>query len=428
MRRALPTLVLCLAVPAALAVPPKRGPAAVHGLDLAGMDRAVAPGDDFYAHANGAWARRTAIPADRGSFGVSQQVADLTDARTASLIKAAAAAKAPAGSDPRKIGEFYTSFMDERRIEARGLAPMRPIFAAIGSIRDRADLARYLGATLRADVDALNATNLSTTNLFGLWVAQDLDEPTRYSPFLLQGGLGLPERTYYLDASEEMAAIRSRYRDHVAAMLRLAGLPGGTARAAAVLALETRMAQVHASREDTDDVKKGNNHWTRADFTRRAPGLDWEAFFTAAQLQKAEAFVVWQPGACQGLSALTAEVPLDTWKDYLTFHALQHRAPVLPKAVADQSFAFYGKVLSGASKPPPRWKTGVSQTNLALGQAVGRAYVARYFPATEKARAQQLVANIIAAFRLRIERLDWMTAATKARAVAKLATLKVGVG
>jgi len=429
MRGSLPLLTLCL-VPALVAAPPKAAPHGSNlvGLDLAGMDRSVAPGDDFFAYANGAWVKRTEIPADRGSYGIGREVADLTDRRTAALIKAAAAAKAPAGSDLRKIGDCYTSFMDEKAIETKGLTPLRPTFQAIGAIGDRKALARYLGTTLRADVDVLNATNYYTANVLGLWVAQDLDQPDRYAPFLLQGGLGLPERSYYLDPSEGMAAVRTQYNTHVAAMLKLAGLSNVLERAAAVVDLETRMAKAHAGREESGDVQKGNNHWSRADFARNAPGLDWEAFFAASGLAQAETFVVWQPGAVTGLSALATEVPLDVWKDYLTFHALQHWARVLPKAVADQSFAFYGKVLSGASKPLDRWKTGVAVTNQALGEAVGKAYVAKYFPPAEKARAQQMVAKIKDAFRIRIEHLDWMSPATKTKAIAKLDALKVGVG
>ena len=432
MRRVLPPFLVCLMVPALVAAPPKAGPvtaaAETSGLDLSGMDRSVAPGDDFYAYANGSWAKRTVIPADRGSFGVGDEVSDLTDRRTATLIKAAAASKAPTGSDHRKIGDYFTSFMDEKTIKARGLAPLKPILKAIAAIGDRKQLAHYLGTTLRADVDVLNATNYYTPNLFGLWVAQDLDEPTRYAPFLLQGGLGLPERTYYLAPSERMTKVRAQYLSHVAAMLKLVGVPGASSRANAVVDLETRMAKAHTSREESGDVLKGNNHWTRADFGRKAPGLDWETFFTAAGLEQPEVFVVWQPEAFAGLSALTAEAPLEVWKDYLTFHAIQKRSRVLPKAVENQSFAFFGKVLNGASKPRERWVYAVSATNQALGEVVGKAYVARYFPPSEKARAEQMVANIIAAFRNRIEHLDWMSPETKTRALDKLATLKVGVG
>jgi len=429
MRRSLTSLALCLAVPLLVAAPPKEGAAAKsRGLDLAGMDRSVAPGDDFYAHANGAWVKRTVIPADRGGYGVGNEVADLTDRRTAALIKAAAAAKAPAGSELRKVADYYTSFMDVKTIEAKGLAPLQPTFQAIAAIQDRRQLAHYLGTTLRADVDVLNATNYETPNLFGLWVAQDLDEPSRYAPFLLQGGLSLPERSYYLDPAPGMAAIRTQFLAHVEAMLKLAGVPDAPARAAAVVDLETRMAKVHASREESGDVLKGNNHWRRADFSAKAPGLDWEVFFGAAELRLANTFVVWQPATFTGLSALTAEVPLATWKDYLTFHALQKAAPVLPKSVVDQSFAFYGKVLGGTPLAQPRWKTAVAATNQALGEVVGKAYVAKFFPPSEKARAQAMVANIVNAFRARIEHLAWMSPETKAKAIAKLATLKVGVG
>ncbi|MCE1204397.1 MAG: M13 family metallopeptidase [Holophagaceae bacterium] len=425
MRRFASSLVFCLAVPVLAATPPKAGN---RGLDLAGMDRTVAPGDDFFAYANGGWVKRTEIPGDRGSFGVDHEVTDLTDRRVAALIKAAAAAKAPAGSEQRKIGDCFTSFMDEKAIEAKGLEPLQPTFQAIAAIRDRKDLARYLGTTLRADVDVLNATNYYTANLFGLWVAQDLDEPTKYSPFLLQGGLGMPERSYYLDPSEGMAKIRAKYLAHVTAMLKLAGVPQAETRAKTVLDLETRMATAHAGREESGDVLKGNNHWRRADFGAKAPGLDWEAYFASAGLSQPETFVVWQPGAFQGISALTAEVSLEVWKDYLTFHALQGRARVLPKAVAEQSFAFYGQVLSGAAKPRERWVYGVAVTNQALGEAIGKAYVAKYFPPSEKARAQKMVTNLIAAFRARIAALAWMSPETKAKAFAKLDTLKVGVG
>ena len=427
MRRFAIPLAFCLTIPAWVAAPPKAA-APDLGLDLAGMDRSVAPGDDFFAFGNGAWVKRTEIPADLGSFGVGQEVTDLTDLRVAALIKGAAASKAPAGSDLRKIGDCFTSFMDEKTIEAKGLGPMRPLLSAIDAIRDRQELARYLGTTLRADVDILNATKIDTANLFGLWVAQDLDDPTRYAPFLIQGGLGMPERSYYLDPSEKMVAVRAQYHAHVAAMLKLAGLPDAATRAAAVVAFETRIAKVHANREDSGDVMKGNNHWTRADFGAKAPGLDWESFFAAAELTQPQVFVVWQPSAVTGLSALVAAEPLATWKDYLTFHALQQRARVLPKAVVEQSFAFFGKVLSGATQQRDRWKTGVDLTNQALGEVVGKAYVARHFPPSEKARAQKMVAHIIAAFRRRIEQLEWMSPATKAKAIAKLATLKVGVG
>ena len=399
-----------------------------HGVDVAGMDRSAKPGDAFYEYANGNWLKQTEIPADRSTYGAGAMLTEVVDRRVAELIQQAAKDSAPSGSERQQIGQFYTSFMDTAAIDAAGLRPLQPTLDSIAAIRDRTDLARFLGSTLRADVDAFNNTNFYTENLFGLWVAQDLDDPTHYSPFLFQGGLGMPERSYYLDSSTTMATIRGKYRDHVAAMLGLAGALDTAAKATAIAALETRIAQAHWTREASGDVEKGNNHWARADFPAKAPGLEWDRYFTAAGLDRAPRFVVWQPSAITGISALTASEPLDTWKAYLAFHAIQSRAALLPARFDRESFAFYGPVLTGAKQQRDRWKRAVAATNEALGFAVGRLYVARYFPPAEKARAQAMVRNLIAAFRARIDRLDWMAPATKREAKAKLAVLKVGVG
>jgi putative endopeptidase len=409
------------------AAPAPSVPASV-GLDLAGIDRSVAPGADFFAYANGTWMKTTEIPADRATYGVGAAVAELTNQRTNELIQQAAGANAPAGSEMRKIGDYYASYMDEAGIEAKGLAPLRPELDRINAIADRRALARVLGATLRADVDVLNATNLYTDNLFGLWVAQDLDEPTRYVPFILQGGLDMPDRVYYLDPSPRMTELRATYRAHIASVLSLAHVPDAQARAARIFDLEHEMAQVHGTREDAADVKKGNNHWTRKQFDTAAPGLDWSEFFTAAGLARQEDFVVWQPSALTGLSALVASEPLETWKDYLVFHAIEHRASLLPKAFGDEAFAFHGTVLAGTPARRERWKQAVDATSVALGEAVGRLYVERYFPPAAKARVEGMVRHILTAFGRRIDDLGWMAPATKAQAKAKLAALKVGVG
>jgi putative endopeptidase len=398
------------------------------GLDTAGMDRAVAPGSDFFAYANGTWLKHTAIPADRAAYGTGAIVTELTERRTVGLIQDAAKARAGAGPDVRKVGDFYASFMDESAVERAGVRPLQPTLDRIAAIGNRDDLARFLGSTLRADVDVLNSTNLYTDNIFGLWVAQDLDDPTRYSPFLLQGGLGMPDREYYLDPSPRMTEIRAKYRAHIAGVLELAHVSDDDARATRVLELERRIAEVHWSREDAGDVLKGNNHWVREDFGVRAPGLDWDAYFVGAGLEDAPDFVVWQPSAFSGISALTASVPLDTWKDYLAYHAVEHFAGYLPKAFVSESFAFNGKVIQGVDRLRDRWKRGVDATSAALGEAVGKLYVERYFSAAEKARAQAMVANIVAAFAERIDRLPWMAPETKVKAKAKLAVLKVGVG
>jgi putative endopeptidase len=401
--------------------------AGASGVDRAGMDPSVQPGDDFFGYANGGWIKTHEIPADRATYGTGSIVQELTSKRTAELI-AEAARDAPAGSDARKVGDYYGSYLDEAAIAARGAAPLAPALERIAAIADRRALATALGATLRADVDVLNNTNLDTPNLFGLWIAQDLSDPTHHAAFLLQGGLGLPDRDYYLDASPRMAEIRERYQAHVAAMLGLAGLSDDAARAAQVVALEHAIAAAHAPRIDTEDVKKGNNHWTRAELADRAPGLDWAAFLAAAGLDRQPRFVIWQPAALVGLAALVGSQPLDAWKDWLAFHAIEHRADVLPRPFDDERFAFHGKVLTGTPQQRERWKRAVDATSAALGDAVGKLYVTRYFPASEKARAEQMVKNEVAAFARRIDNLAWMTPATKAKAKAKLAVLRVGVG
>ncbi|HVV82703.1 MAG TPA: M13 family metallopeptidase [Kofleriaceae bacterium] len=412
---------------AAAAAPVDAAPAAAsQGLDVEGMDRSVAPGDDFFAFANGGWLAHTQIPPDRSAYGSGAILTELTDKRTADLIKQAASA--PAGSEARKVGDFYSTFMAEDEIEQKGLAPLQPGLAAIDAIADAHALARALGGTVRADVDAINNTNFTTPNIFGLWVAQDLDDPSRYLPFLLQGGLGLPDRDYYLDASPKMAELRTQYTAHIAAMLKLAGIADPDAKAHRIFDLEHAIAQAHASRADSEDVTKGDNHWRRADFAKRAPGLDWEAFFAGVGLDHAADFVVWHPSAVTGVAALVKSQPLSTWKEYLTFHAIEAHADVLPRAFVDETFAFYGKTLSGTPVLRERWKRAVSATSAAMGQAIGKLYVAKYFPASEKARAEAMVANIIAAFGTRIDGLTWMSPATKEKAKAKLAALKVGVG
>src|SRR3954464_12087277 len=398
------------------------------GIDVAGMDRSVKPGDDFFAYANGTWLKNTEIPPDKSAYGAGGILVDITDRRVADLIQEMAKGSASAGSEKKMIGDYYSSFLDTTTIDAAGLKPVQPTLDSIAAITDKKALARFLGSTMRADVDALNATNFYTENLFGLWVAADLDDPTHYSPFLLQGGLGMPDRSYYVDTSSAMAGIRSKYQDHVAAMLGLAGIADSAKKAAAIMDLETKIAKAHWTREASGDITKVNNHWSKTEFSSKAPGLDWDSYFAAADLAGTPRFVVWQPSAVIGISALVASEPLDTWKDYLTFHAIQSRAAVLPSNLGRQSFAFFGGVLSGAQKQRDRWKRAVNATNYSLGYAVGKVYAARYFPPADKARAQAMVTNLIAAFKERIDGLEWMAPATKQEAKAKLAVLKVGVG
>lgn len=403
-----------------------RGP--VIGIDLAGVDHAVQPGDNFFDYANGTWLKTAKIPADRSSTGTFLKIFELTEQHTADLIRHAGASHPAAGSNARRIADYYAAYMDEAAITQHGLAPLKPELSAIDAIASKADLARVLGSRLRADEDPVNATNFHTEHLFGLFVAQGLEDPSHTIAYLLQGGLAMPSRDYYLSTDPHMAAARGKYHPYVVALLQQAGIADAAAKADTVIALETKIAKAQETLLDSQDVHKANNLWTMADFAKKAPGLDWATYFKAAGLDGQQQIDVWQPGATSGLAALVASEPLDAWKDLLVFHTLDAAAPLLPKAYADLHFDFYGHTLQGTPEQQPRWKRAVGATNTDLGDAVGELYVKKYFPASSKAEVQQLVKNLIAAFDERLDTLSWMTPATRAKAKEKLVTLKVGVG
>jgi putative endopeptidase len=392
------------------------------GIDLAGMDRLVAPGDDFNSYANGGWSKVTAIPADKSNYGSWAVRQDETRKDLLTLIQESAANPAT-----RKIADYYTTYMDEAAIEAKGAAPIQPQLATIAAIADRHNLARVLGSRLRTDVDPLNSTSFQTGNLFGLWITQGLTDPTHIYPYLLQGGLGLPDRDYYLSTTPQMAALRVIYSAHIEAMLRLGGFTDAPVRAARVFALETAMAKVHATRLESEDVHAPVS-WTRAELLSKAPGLDWPELLDAAALKNVPVFILWHPKAIVGLSALAAAQPLDAWRDWLAFHTIEDDAAFLPKAFVDESFKFQGLALSDIPELRPRWQRGVDFTSEALGEALGRLYAERHFPAASKVKVEAMVANIVKSFDKRIDALTWMSPETKAKAKQKLVTLKVGVG
>ncbi len=242
-----------------------------HGIAVANIDRSIKAGDDFYRYSNGEWMKRTEIPPDRAGVNVFTKLGDLSNKRTADLIEEIAKSDPPAGSGTRKVADLYKSYMDEAAIEAKGLMPLRPHLDAIAAIRDQRELARALGETLRADVDALNNTNYHTPNLFGLWVAPGFNDSDHYTAYLMQGGLQLPDREYYLSDGEQMKKVRAQYQGHISAMLKLAGISDTDARAERILALENTIAKTHRSLADNENIHNANNTWTRADFPAKAP-------------------------------------------------------------------------------------------------------------------------------------------------------------
>ena len=391
----------------------------VWGVDLAGMDKSVKPGDSFYRYVNGTWEKTTEIPADRSSWGGFGVLRDLSDQRTREIIEAAAKTNAAPGSNERKVGDLYASFMDEAAIEARGTAPLKPFLTKIAAIRNSADLARAFGEGNRIGVGSP----------FGASVIQDLKNNTIYNVYVGQGGLGLPDRDYYLDdKNPKFAEVRGRYQQHIAAMLTLAGFSDAQARAQRIYELEKKIAASHWTRVEQRQIEKIYNPMTPAQMAANIPGFDFPAYLQAAGLNGQQQFIVAHPSALQGAAKLVQSEPIETWKDYLNFRLLSGAAPLLPKSFVDESFAFNGKVLSGTPQLKDRWKRGVDLVGGGMGEAVGQLYVARYFPPEAKAKMDELVRNLIKAMDVRLANLDWMTPETKAKARVKLAAFTPKIG
>ncbi len=388
-------------------------------------DHSIKPGNDFYGYANGGWLRKVVIPAGQSSYDTRALVNEKTGKRVCELIQGAASGRPVKGSVEQKVGDYYASFMDENAIEAKKLTPLAGEMALISAITNTASLSAYLGTTLSGEVNGLTA---NSDHIFGWWVNQGFEDPDHNVVHLWQGGLGMPERDDYLDPSTKMVELRAQYQAHIATVLKLAGIADSEARAARILSLEIRMAKAFAPDADAADVFKQNNPWKRADFGTKAPGMDWAAYFRSAGLAEQPDFIVWQPSAVTGISALVNNEAVDLWKDYLRFHLIEHYASVLPKAVAAEHFSFYDTIVSGGQQAPDREKLAISATNGALGQAVGQLYTQRYFPPEAKARAQTMAAGLITAYRARISNLAWMSPQTKERALAKLAAFKIGIG
>jgi putative endopeptidase len=382
-----------------------------YGFDTAGMDRSVKPGDDFYDYANGTWAKNTPIPADKSNYGAFNTLDDLSRERTKAILDAAQ--KEPAS----KIGAAYASYLDAATVEKNGLAPVKPWFAKIRAVKDKASYAKLAAEAARAGIDGP----------FGFYVNQDDKDPESYILLLHQDGLGLPDRDFYLEQDDKMAAIRTAYVAHLEKMLILAGEADAKARAAALMAFETQIAKVHWTQVDSRDADKTYNKMTLTDLQKAAPGFNFAAYFAANNLTPRD-LLVSQPSAVTGEAALIAGAPIGVLKDALLLRTLHSFADELPDAVARENFAFYGTTLSGTPEREARWKRAVDFLKSSMGEEVGKIYVARYFPPETKAAMDQLVKNVIAAMGRRIDGLTWMSDAAKARAHKKLAAFTPKIG
>jgi putative endopeptidase len=412
------TLVVTAPAVAAETVVPQPGPAQYGswGFDKDGMNAAANPGDSFFEYANGNWAKTTEIPADRSSWGSMAILRDLSDQRTRGIIEDAAKTKGAKGSVSQKVGDLYGSFMDEAAIEAKGTAPLKPYLAKVDAVKSTADLARLFGEFGQIGIEAP----------IGAGVEQDLKKNDQYAVYLGQGGLGMPDRDYYLDAKH--AEARAAYLKHVGTMLRLAGLSEPETRAQRVVDLETKIAQAHWSRVEQRQLDKLYNPTTLADLEKNAPGFDWKAYLASTGIPAQQSYIMLHPSAVAGAAKLIASEPLQSWKDYLSFKVVADAAPMLPKAFVDESFAFNGKTLQGTPQLKDRWKRGVDLVGASLGEAVGELYVAKYFPPEAKAKMDVLVENLIKAMDNRLANLEWMTPETRVKARAKLASFTPKIG
>jgi len=397
------------------------------GIDKSLMDTSVKAGDDFDKYANGTWEKNAVIPPDKSNISVFSVINDQAEQRTADLIKSIAQSN-PTGGDEARIANYYKAYTDTNGIEQRGVAPVKADVDKIEAIADKGALADAIGHTLRADTDPLNNSNFHTENLLGIFVTQDFNDPTRSVPYMMQGGLGLPDRAYYVSADPAMVKLRADYTPYVTKMLTLAGFPNAQARAQKIVALEMKIAQAHETLEASQESTTANNPWKRADFDKKAPGVDWGRLLGAAQLGNQQDFIVWQPASITKLAALVGSQPLDVWKDWLAFHRINQMTEVLPKAFDDAHFAFYGTEVTGTPQQRTRDKRALTSVNTWLGDAVGQRYAAKYFPASYKADIDGMVKNIRAALEKRIEALSWMQPATKDEAKKKVATMAVGIG
>jgi putative endopeptidase len=400
--------VIAAPVEAAAAPGPQIG---TYGFDLAGTDRSIAPGDNFYHYANGTWAKTTPIPADKSNYGMFTVLDDLSRKRTREIIDEAAK------DGNSKIGAAYASFMDQAAVEAKGLAPFQPWLKEIKSLNSKAGL-----AALYAKAD-----RMSISSPFPAYIGLDDKQNTQYAYTMVQGGIGLPDRDYYLGTDKRMADIRAKYLTHLTNVLTLAGEPNAAQRAKAIVDFESKVARVHWTQVDSRDATKTYNKLTLTELQRRAPGFDFATYMRGVGVNNTDLLVA-QPSAITGIARLIRATPLSVLKDQLMIRSLDGYAAYLPSAFDKEAFSFYGTVLSGTPQQEERWKRAVNFTTGTLADQVSQIYVQRFFPPETKAAADELVKNVVAAMGRRIDNLTWMAPETKARARAKLANFTTKIG
>lgn len=385
------------------------------GYAPAAMDASVRPGDNFWAYVNGGWAKTTEIAPDRTGAGMAIVLVDEAERQVRTIVEDLAKDPAAAGPGGQRVGDFYASWMDEAGIEARGAAPLKPYLAKIDAVKSRSDLINLFG-----EVGYMTPVDVE--------VGPDLAEPTRYAVFASQGGLGMPNRDYYLREGSKYDAFRAAYKAYVTKIQTLAGIPDAAAKTEAIYALELKIAQAHWAPERTRDIQQINNPMSVAKLQALAPQFDWANLMAHSGLPKVDQVIVLEPSQVQAAGALLDSTPLETWKAYVAYHFVRTHAQFLPKAFDQANFDFFSHTLRDVPQQRERWKRGVQLLNRFQGEEVGRIYVARHYPPEAERQADELIANLRAAYGERIAKAAWMDEPTRKAALVKLATFDPRLG
>jgi putative endopeptidase len=386
------------------------------GIDRAGIDASVRVQDDLFRAVNGQWLKTVEIPADKPEYGTFIQLRDKSDREVRAIVERLAAQQHKAGSVEQKVGDYYRAYTDLAALDQLGQAPIEPLLKEIDGLKTVKDLARHMGRMQ-------GLVNMPVN----LGLEPDFKKPTHYKPLTWQGGIGLPDRDYYLKVEDErFAKAVAAYRVYLVTLAKLAGLPEQAADD--TIAIERQLAASHWDKVDNRDPVKLYNPRTLTAWSKEAPGVDWSAFLAGAGLTKAQALSVSQPSATAGAAKLLSTLPVEQWRHYFKLQLLNSQADSLPKAFRDAHFAFHGTALKGTPEPKPRWQQGIDQMNVALGEALGRVYVAEQFPPEAKQRMVGLVRNLLGSFGDSIDGLAWMSPATKAKARKKLSTYLIKIG
>jgi len=389
------------------------------GIDLSNMDKDVRPQDDFYRHVNGKWLESFEIPADKSNYGSFSKLADEAEVNLREIIQGSATdAEKAEGSDEQKVGDLFLSYMDTTRLETLGLTPLKEDLDRIAKVNNRSGLAHLMGYLEKFGV----------SKPFGFFINQDLKKSTEYALYLTQSGLGLPDRAYYLTDSEKFIEYRAKYIEYLEKMLTLGGETDVQAKASRIMTMEKAIAEKHWSRKDNRDRDKTYTKVAMSDLSTIVPGFDWKLFLTAADIPALDSLIVRQNTYLESLGELMANFTLEDWKTYLKAKALSTSSGYLNQEFVDTQFEFYGKVLRGREENSPRWKRGVRTVNRTLGEVVGKVYVEKHSKPEAKARMDALVKNLMAAFEVGINELEWMSEDTKQEALKKLASFNTKIG